>query len=93
MTVIDDATRGALTALIDRGELHGCVNLSEFDELVQALDRDTPESAEPRARVACGAAAGACCALPVPAVRIAMAMATAATRCARAADVFRVSVM
>jgi RNA polymerase primary sigma factor len=40
MTVIDDATRGALTALIDRGELHGCVNLSEFDELVQALELD-----------------------------------------------------
>jgi RNA polymerase primary sigma factor len=40
MTVIDDATRGALTALIDRGELNGCVNLSEFDELVQALELD-----------------------------------------------------
>jgi RNA polymerase primary sigma factor len=40
MTVIDDATRGALTALIDRGEQNGCINLSEFDELVQALELD-----------------------------------------------------
>jgi RNA polymerase primary sigma factor len=38
MTVIDDATKGALTALIDRGEQNGCINLSEFDELVQALE-------------------------------------------------------
>jgi RNA polymerase primary sigma factor len=33
-----DQTRGPLAALIDRGEQHGCVPLSEVDELVQALE-------------------------------------------------------
>jgi len=38
-----DATGGPLAALIDRGERHGCVTLSELDELVQALDLDEAE--------------------------------------------------
>jgi RNA polymerase primary sigma factor len=33
-----DALTGALAALIDRGEERGCLELSEIDELVQALD-------------------------------------------------------
>jgi hypothetical protein len=35
-----DALEGPLAALIDRGEQQGCLNLSEIDELVQALDLD-----------------------------------------------------
>jgi RNA polymerase primary sigma factor len=38
-----DALGGPLAALIDRGEQHGCVSLSEVDELVQALDIDDTE--------------------------------------------------
>jgi RNA polymerase primary sigma factor len=34
----DIATRSEVAALIARGEEQGCVNLSEFDELAQALD-------------------------------------------------------
>ena len=33
-----DAFSGALAALIDRGEERGCLELSEIDEFVQALD-------------------------------------------------------
>ena len=35
-----DALAGPLAALVDRGEQNGCVNLSELDELVQALELD-----------------------------------------------------
>ena len=35
-----EAAGGALGALIDRAESHGCLELSEVDELVQALDLD-----------------------------------------------------
>ena len=35
-----DATRGPTAALLDRAEQRGCVDLSEVDELVQALDLD-----------------------------------------------------
>ena len=38
------AARPELTALISRGEEAGCVNLSEFDELVQALDLNDEEA-------------------------------------------------
>jgi RNA polymerase primary sigma factor len=37
------ATGGPLAALIDRAETHGCLELSEVDELVQALDMDDAE--------------------------------------------------
>jgi len=37
---ISDALDGPLAALIDRGEQHGCITLSEVDELAQALDLD-----------------------------------------------------
>ena len=33
-----DAMGGPVAALIDRGELHGCITLSEIDELVQAIE-------------------------------------------------------
>jgi RNA polymerase primary sigma factor len=33
-----DALDGALAALLDRGELRGCLDLSEVDEMFQALD-------------------------------------------------------
>jgi len=33
-----DAKGGPVAALIDRGEQHGCIALSEVDELVQALE-------------------------------------------------------
>ena len=33
-----DALAGPLAALVDRGEQNGCVNLTELDELVQALE-------------------------------------------------------
>jgi RNA polymerase primary sigma factor len=33
----DEALGGALAALIDRGEAHGCLELSEIDELAQSL--------------------------------------------------------
>jgi RNA polymerase primary sigma factor len=35
-----DALAGPLAALVDRGEQNGCVNLTELDELVQALELD-----------------------------------------------------
>jgi RNA polymerase primary sigma factor len=35
-----EALAGPLAALVDRGEQNGCVNLSELDELVQALEDD-----------------------------------------------------
>ena len=38
--------QGPLAALIDRGEQHGCVSLSEVDELVQALDLDDADLAQ-----------------------------------------------
>src|SRR3954453_16235373 len=37
-TASDDAATGAIAALIDRGEERGCLDLSEVDELVQALE-------------------------------------------------------
>src|SRR5215212_4572098 len=37
-TASDDAVTGAVAALIDRGEERGCLDLSEVDELAQALD-------------------------------------------------------
>ena len=40
-----------LTALIDRAEEQGCVNLSQFSELIQELDLDDDELA-PRLRAA-----------------------------------------
>jgi RNA polymerase primary sigma factor len=38
MSSAHDAFRGALAALIDRGEDRGCLELSEVDEFAQALD-------------------------------------------------------
>ena len=38
MRAINDATGGPIAALLDRGEQAGCVDLSEVDELAQALD-------------------------------------------------------
>jgi RNA polymerase primary sigma factor len=38
MRVINDATNGPIAALLDRGEQHGCLGLSEVDELAQALE-------------------------------------------------------
>src|ERR671916_529510 len=38
MRVLNDATGGPIAALFDRGEQHGCIDLSEVDELAQALD-------------------------------------------------------
>src|SRR6476660_7293119 len=38
MPAINDATNGPVAALLDRGEQHGCVDLSEVNELVQALE-------------------------------------------------------
>ena len=37
-------TRPEVVALLARGEEQGCVNLSEFDELVQALDLNDEEA-------------------------------------------------
>ncbi|HYH87649.1 MAG TPA: sigma-70 family RNA polymerase sigma factor [Solirubrobacteraceae bacterium] len=36
--MINEATAGPIAALLDRGELHGCLDLSEVDELSQALE-------------------------------------------------------
>ena len=36
--MINDATGGPIAALLDRGEQHGCLDLSEVDELAQALE-------------------------------------------------------
>jgi RNA polymerase primary sigma factor len=38
MTITGDASSGAIAALIDRGEERGCLDLSEVDELAQALE-------------------------------------------------------
>src|SRR3954463_3607763 len=38
MRVINDAMGGPIAALFDRGEQHGCLALSEVDELAQVLD-------------------------------------------------------
>src|ERR687894_1236609 len=38
MKSANDASGGAITALIDRGEEAGCLDLSEIDELAQALE-------------------------------------------------------
>jgi RNA polymerase primary sigma factor len=38
MRVINDAAGGPIAALLDRGEQHGCLDLSEVDELAQALE-------------------------------------------------------
>jgi len=38
MRVINDAMGGPIAALLDRGEQHGCLDLSEVDELAQALE-------------------------------------------------------
>jgi RNA polymerase primary sigma factor len=38
MRVINDATGGPIAALLDRGETQGCIDLSEVDELAQALE-------------------------------------------------------
>jgi RNA polymerase primary sigma factor len=38
ITTGSDASGGAIAALIDRGEERGCLDLSEVDELAQALD-------------------------------------------------------
>jgi RNA polymerase primary sigma factor len=40
MSAASDALDGAFAALIDRGEELGCLNYSEVDELVQALELD-----------------------------------------------------
>jgi RNA polymerase primary sigma factor len=44
-TAADEAFSGALAALIDRGEAHGCLELSEVDELTQSLDLGDAELA------------------------------------------------
>jgi RNA polymerase primary sigma factor len=38
MRVINDAMNGPIAALVDRGEQHGCLQLSEVDELAQSLE-------------------------------------------------------
>jgi RNA polymerase primary sigma factor len=38
MRVINDAMGGPIAALLDRGEQHGCIDLSEVDELAQTLE-------------------------------------------------------
>jgi RNA polymerase primary sigma factor len=40
MTAASDALDGAIAALLDRGEVRGCVDLSEIDELSQSLELD-----------------------------------------------------
>jgi RNA polymerase primary sigma factor len=40
MRVINEATNGPIAALLDRGEQAGCIDLSEVDELAQALELD-----------------------------------------------------
>ncbi len=42
-TTPNDASSGAIAALIDRGEELGCLDLSEVDELAQALDLEDAE--------------------------------------------------
>src|SRR5919112_1654088 len=43
MTTGGDAAGGPIAALIDRGEERGCLDLSEVDELAQALDLEDTE--------------------------------------------------
>src|SRR4051795_13292247 len=38
MPAISDAMAGPIAALVDRGAAHGCLDLSEIDELAQTLD-------------------------------------------------------
>src|SRR4051794_35244862 len=38
MPAINDAMAGPIAAPVDRGEEHGCLDLSQIDELPQALD-------------------------------------------------------
>src|SRR5215213_1754741 len=38
MRAINDAMGGPIAALVDRGEEHGCLDLSEIDELAQTLE-------------------------------------------------------
>src|SRR3954451_77436 len=38
MRATNDAIGGPIAALVDRGEEHGCLDLSEIDELAQTLD-------------------------------------------------------
>src|SRR5688500_8161331 len=38
MTVHEEALEGPIAALVDRGEQRGCVQISEVDELAQALE-------------------------------------------------------
>src|SRR5687768_6507940 len=42
----DLATEAEITALIERGEEAGCINLSKFNELVQALGLDEEQVEE-----------------------------------------------
>jgi RNA polymerase primary sigma factor len=45
MGAISDATPGPIAALVDRGEQLGCLDLSEVDDLAQALDLEEAEVA------------------------------------------------
>ncbi len=45
MPAINDATNGPVAALLDRGEQRGCVDLSEVNELVQALELEDDDVA------------------------------------------------
>src|SRR4051794_10301246 len=38
MRATSDAMGGPIAALVDRGEEHGCLDLSEIDELAQSLE-------------------------------------------------------
>ena len=44
--VINEATGGPPAALIDRGEQRGCLDLSEVDELAQALELEEDDLGE-----------------------------------------------
>jgi RNA polymerase primary sigma factor len=43
MAATNEATQGAIAALLDRGEQRGCVHLSEIDELIASLDLEDEE--------------------------------------------------
>ena len=43
MSAASDALDGAFAALLDRGDDRGCINLSEVDELTQALELEEPD--------------------------------------------------
>src|SRR3954453_1990851 len=45
MPAINDAMAGPIAALVDRGDEHGCLDLSEIDELAQALDLEDDDVA------------------------------------------------